>query len=186
MGPSGCGKTSLAKKLQEYRPETYKWLTQTTTRPPRDNEEEGREYYFLSDEQYDEYDKNNKLIAQVKEEFAPFRYGTPVDDLVQDKTNIIVASIEGFLDGIDKIYSLLKRQEEILDVVSVLFIKDVKPEVEREERNYTGEEKYNRIVLNKIRNIFEPFRIVEIDHNDLKKIRNNKELLLEFMEKNKL
>lgn len=175
MGPSGSGKTSLAKKLELFEPEKYNWLTQTTTRPPRDNEKEGREYYFLTDEQYDNYDNIGALIAQVKDEFAPYRYGTPVAKLEEGKTNIIVASIEGFLDAVTKV--------DKSDKVNVLFIKDVEPEVERAERNYHDEEKYNKIVLKKVKQIFHGnYNIIEITHENLKEIRNNKDLLLEFME----
>jgi guanylate kinase len=179
MGPSGCGKTSLAKKLQQYDPEKYNWLTQTTTRPPRDSEKEGREYYFLTDEQYDNYDNIGALIAQVRDEFAPYRYGTPIAKLDIRKTNIIVASIEGFLDAVTKV--------DKSDKVNVLFIKDVKPEIERESRSYHDEEKYNKIVLKKVKQIFYGhYNIIEISHDDLKKIRNNKNLLLKFMKENEL
>jgi guanylate kinase len=179
MGASGSGKTSLAKKLMYYKPEKYNWLTQTTTRPPRDNEKEGREYYFLSEEQYDNYDNIGALIAQVKDEFAPHRYGTPIIKLDEHKSNIIIASIEGFLDAITKV--------EENDKVNVLFIKDVEPEIKRAERNYHDEEKYNKIVLKKVRQFFHGnYRIIEISHDDLKKIRNNKDLLLKFMEKEEL
>ena len=138
MGPSGSGKTSLAKKLQECDPLKYKWITQVTTRPPRSNEVEGREYNFLTDNDYDHYLNLGILTAKVKSEFAPYRYGTPIISLVQDKINIIVASIEGFLDAL-----CLKEEH---DTYNVIFIKDVEPEIKREERNYHDEEKYNKII----------------------------------------
>jgi len=173
MGASGSGKTTIAKKLQKIKPEKYKWLTQTTTRPARPNEKEGREYFFLTDEQYDLMEYEGQLVAKVKYEFPPARYGTPRKDLHISKTNIIVASIEGFLDA----YNWISEGNQI----SVLFIKDVKPEVERDERNYSNEEKYNKIVLRTLSEGKQKFRLVEITHEDLKRIRNNKSLLLEYI-----
>lgn len=179
MGPSGSGKTTLAKKLEHYKSDKYKWLTQTTTRKPRYNEVEGREYFFLTEEEYTKMDNMGALIARVKKEFPPYKYGTPIQDLDDVKTNIIVVSIEGFLDALE----LVEEHDEL----NVLFIKDVEPEVERETRNFAFEEKYNKIVLEKVINIFQGhFKIVEIAHSRLKHIRNNKSLLLEFMKENNL
>jgi len=174
LGPSGSGKTNLAKNLQKFNSK-YKWLTQTTTRPTRLNEKEGREYYFLSEEDYAFLDSHEDLICQVKKEFAPYSYGTPICDLDETKINIIVACIEGFLDSLTKVKEA--------DTISVLFINNVKPEIERDARSFHDEEKYNKIVLEKVQDIYQgTFKLIEISHENLKKIRNNKRLLLEFME----
>lgn len=50
--PSGAGKTSLVKALRERLPR-LQVSTSHTTRPPRPNERDGREYYFVSDEVFD-------------------------------------------------------------------------------------------------------------------------------------
>ena len=61
IGPSGSGKTSLAEKA--FAPEQK--VISYTTRPPREGEEHGRDYYFVSkkkfkqmvnDDQFAEYD----------------------------------------------------------------------------------------------------------------------------------
>ncbi len=44
--PSGGGKTTLCQKLLEARPEMTRAIT-CTTRPPREGEQDGRDYYFL-------------------------------------------------------------------------------------------------------------------------------------------
>ncbi len=44
-GPSGVGKGTVCKRLVEIRKDLTLSIS-TTTRPPRDNEEEGREYNF--------------------------------------------------------------------------------------------------------------------------------------------
>jgi guanylate kinase len=50
--PSGAGKTSLVRALRERLPQ-LQVSTSHTTRPPRPNELDGREYYFVSNEQFD-------------------------------------------------------------------------------------------------------------------------------------
>jgi guanylate kinase len=50
--PSGAGKTSLVKALRERMPR-LQVSTSHTTRPPRPTEEPGREYYFVSNEEFD-------------------------------------------------------------------------------------------------------------------------------------
>lgn len=178
MGASGSGKTTLAKTLARHQPEKYRWITQVTTREPRHNEVEGREYNFIGDVNYESLSEKGALIAQVRKEFRPHRYGTPIAYLEEDKVNIIVASIEGFLDA------LTKFSDE--DEVNVLFIRNVEPEVTREKRDFTFEDKYNQIVLEKVQQLTGNFNICSVMHSILKTIRNDKEKLLKFMEVNEL
>jgi guanylate kinase len=55
--PSGAGKTSLVKALRERLP-GLRVSTSHTTRPPRPNEQEGREYYFVDTTQF------QRLVAE--------------------------------------------------------------------------------------------------------------------------
>ena len=50
-GPSGSGKSTLIKKLFEDFPDTFGFSISHTTRKPRANEENGKEYYFTSKEE---------------------------------------------------------------------------------------------------------------------------------------
>ena len=45
--PSGVGKTTLTKKIQQ-KYENFRISVSHTTRPPRSNEVEGVDYYFIS------------------------------------------------------------------------------------------------------------------------------------------
>ena len=51
--PSGAGKTSLSKKLLELDDEIFLSISYTT-RPPRPGEIEGKDYYFVSDNEFKE------------------------------------------------------------------------------------------------------------------------------------
>ncbi len=51
--PSGAGKTTLCLQLLEARPNFTRAIT-CTTRPPRDGEKDGVDYYFLTPESFQE------------------------------------------------------------------------------------------------------------------------------------
>jgi guanylate kinase len=163
IGPSGSGKSTLATKIAEIKPEKFKRLTQCTTRPKRQNEQEGVEYNFLTPKQYSELYQENKLIAAVVEEFSPASYGTSKDQLDPNRINIIIVSIEGLLHA-------LKNTDKKEDKVHVLFIHSVEePEAKRKNRSFHEEEKYSSIVLN---NIEQNFNLIKISHSHLKQIRD--------------
>ena len=72
--PSGAGKTSLANAIVEENKDIY-FSTSVTTRPPRDGEENGREYIFTNKNKFDEMIINGEFI-EYAEVFGNY-YGTP-------------------------------------------------------------------------------------------------------------
>lgn len=75
-GFSGAGKGTLMKKLvEEY--EGYSLSISATTRDPRPGEENGREYFFLSKEEFERRIANNALIEYAQ--YCGNYYGTPRD-----------------------------------------------------------------------------------------------------------
>jgi guanylate kinase len=51
-GPSGAGKTTVVRSLLKQCPLPLQLSVSATTRPPRDGEEHGVDYYFLTPEQF--------------------------------------------------------------------------------------------------------------------------------------
>ena len=79
-GPSGVGKGTVCRRLIEKR-DTLKLSISTTTRPPRPGEEEGREYYFASEDSF-----KGMIKAKAFLEWAMVHghyYGTPRDAVRQ-------------------------------------------------------------------------------------------------------
>ena len=72
--PSGAGKTSLTKAIVKENKNIY-FSTSVTTRPPRDGEENGREYIFTNKNKFDEMIINGEFI-EYAEVFGNY-YGTP-------------------------------------------------------------------------------------------------------------
>ncbi|MDX1662329.1 MAG: guanylate kinase [Candidatus Promineifilaceae bacterium] len=51
-GPSGVGKDTIARRLIEKRPHHFYFVVTATTRPPRDGEVHGRDYFFVSSDEF--------------------------------------------------------------------------------------------------------------------------------------
>jgi guanylate kinase len=73
-GPSGAGKGTLIRALLERLPQLEVAIS-ATTRPMRTGEEDGREYWFLSDEQFSERVEDGEFLEWV-EYVSHKRYGT--------------------------------------------------------------------------------------------------------------
>lgn len=60
-GPSGVGKTTVVKEVLKQHPELNKTVS-ITTRKPRNEEADGKDYYFISTEEFYDYQFNGKLL----------------------------------------------------------------------------------------------------------------------------
>jgi len=61
-GPSGVGKTTLYKKLLEDFKDSLSFSISATTRKPRKGEIDGKDYYFISKQEFLEKIKNNEFL----------------------------------------------------------------------------------------------------------------------------
>jgi len=88
-GPGGVGKSTVAKKLREAG---EFWVSVSfTTRAPRTNEVEGRDYFFVSDQVFSQMISDDKFLEWA--EFAGNRYGTPqqqVEDALRQGKNVLL------------------------------------------------------------------------------------------------
>tara|TARA_Y100000590_G_C15275878_1_gene846908 strand:+ start:38 stop:670 length:633 start_codon:yes stop_codon:yes gene_type:complete len=62
--PSGAGKTTLVKKISQEQ--NFKISISYTTRKPRTNEVNGKDYYFISKEEFENLIKNSELLEHAK------------------------------------------------------------------------------------------------------------------------
>jgi len=75
-GPSGTGKGTVCRQLLEKMPEIGLSIS-ATTRSPREGETHGKEYFFLSREEFLRLRQENGLLESA--EFSGNFYGTPRD-----------------------------------------------------------------------------------------------------------
>lgn len=94
-GPSGVGKTTVAKEVLKHYPELNKTIS-VTTRRPRKNEVDGKDYYFISTEEFYEHQFNGKLLENNI--YNQNHYGTlysEIDKYPIDKPLILVIDTTG-------------------------------------------------------------------------------------------
>ncbi|KAJ2159888.1 guanylate kinase [Coemansia sp. RSA 552] len=76
FGPSGTGKSTLLKRLFAAYPNDFGFSVSNTTRSPRAGEVDGRDYHFLTREQFLQAVKDGEFIEHA--EFSGNMYGTTV------------------------------------------------------------------------------------------------------------
>jgi guanylate kinase len=72
--PSGAGKTTISRRLL-YTESNLSLSISATTRPPRPGEEEGEDYFFVSDTRFAEMVEQGELLEHAV--VFGNRYGTP-------------------------------------------------------------------------------------------------------------
>ena len=86
--PSGAGKTTLVKKLSKK--DNYEISISHTTRQPRPNEDENKDYFFVDETEFKRLIKNEEFLEYAKV-FKNF-YGTtrtPVIDKLNKGKNVL-------------------------------------------------------------------------------------------------
>ena len=76
--PSGTGKSTLCEEVRRKKPE-IKFSVSCTTRPKRNYEKDGINYYFLTENEFKSKIKNNELLEY--EEVHGYYYGTLINTL---------------------------------------------------------------------------------------------------------
>jgi guanylate kinase len=75
-GPSGSGKTTIVNRLLERSPVKLVKAISATTRPPRVNEVEGQDYYFLSPEEFERKRQGGEFLEVAEVFKSGYWYGT--------------------------------------------------------------------------------------------------------------
>lgn len=108
-GPSGAGKGTINGELLKRN--SNLWMsTSMTTRAPRGNEQNGKEYFFVTKEEFEERIKNDQFLEYAIVHNEKY-YGTPKDK-IYDKLNsgidvILEIDIQGALEIQNKISDAL-------------------------------------------------------------------------------
>jgi len=129
-GPSGAGKGTLIKGLLDRVP-GLEVAVSATTRPKRAREVDGREYWFLSDDEF-----SRRVDAGEFLEWVPYvsgrRYGTLRSEIerISDDGRVCVLELE--------LHGALRVQEEVPGSVTIFIAADV-PELERRLRERATE-----------------------------------------------
>ena len=125
-GPSGAGKSTLIKASLEAVPQLA-YSVSATTRDPRPGEVDGRDYIFLSRDEFERWIEEGRFLEWA--EYSGNLYGTPerkVDELL-DRGKSVILEIE--LQGARRVRE--KRPDAVMVFVRA-------PSLEETRRRLTG------------------------------------------------
>ena len=113
-GPSGVGKGTVRKALFQMPNHDLVYSVSMTTRPPRDGEVDGVDYYFVSKTEFLKRIEENRFLEWA--EFVGHYYGTPKDkiDYQLDKGKEVVLEIE--------VEGALQVKKEMKDAVFIFLV----------------------------------------------------------------
>jgi len=147
-GASASGKTEAAKMLMaKYG--IQKAIT-TTTRPMRLNEVNGRDYFFVTKEQFDQLIKDDKFVEYTN--YNGNYYGSTKDQIANDR--VVVIDLEGL-----KSYSRLNDKRIVTFYLSTCECVRYKRMLERGDK----EEDAKRRIEND-RHVFDNNQIPNVDY----------------------
>lgn len=132
-GPSGVGKDTIVK---EYMKDTNSKLSiSATTREPRANEVDGKDYYFLTKEEFENWIKEDNFL-----EYAIYNdnyYGTPKSKINED----LEKGIDVFL--VIEVQGGLQIKEKIKDSILIFIMPPSLEELEKRLLNRNLDSKEN-------------------------------------------
>ena len=108
-GKSASGKDTLLHRIIEHNPNLHEIIS-CTTRPPREGEIDGKNYFFLTLEEFAHKDCMGDMLEVTH--FRDWYYGTSLDGLSREAVNVGVFNPAG-------IYNLMKNDMVDLFVIQV-------------------------------------------------------------------
>ena len=125
-GPSGAGKSTLIKASLEAVPELA-YSVSATTREPRPGEVDGKDYIFLSRQEFERWIQDGRFLEWA--EYSGNLYGTPerkVEEFLEEGKSVI---LELELQGARQVQ--IKRRDAVMVFVRA-------PSLEETRRRLTG------------------------------------------------
>lgn len=103
VGKGGSGKDHLRKKLEEVG---FKYCVSHTTRPPREGEENGKDYHFISKEEATKYYIETNMFYEYVV-FNDWVYGTSIEEFHSSNLFIMTPSGLSSMKPEDRIESFV-------------------------------------------------------------------------------
>lgn len=175
-GFSGAGKGTLMKELLR-RYDNYALSISATTRQPRAGEADGREYFFVSEEEFRKMIEEDRLVEYAQ--YVNHYYGTPKDYVVQQmargKDVILEIEIQGalkvkkrFPDALLLFVTPPSAQELLRRLVGrgTETIEVINARLKRAAEEASGMEAYDYLLINDQidRCVEEMHRLIQLQH----------------------
>lgn len=141
LGKSGAGKDTIFKELINEKALNLKAIVSYTTRPKREKETNGVEYYFIDKDKLDNYKIMGKVIEirEYNTVNGSWYYSTIDDGQIDISNNnyLIIATVEAYINlqtyfGKDKVVPIYITLDD-----GVRLERALKREMEQEKPNYS-------------------------------------------------
>jgi guanylate kinase len=107
MAPMGSGKGTLIREALSIFPDLYETVS-CTTREPRPGEVNGKDYYFINEEEFTKKIKGGEFLEWAT--FGKNRYGTLKSEIITrlEEGKIIIAEID--VQGVGQLHKLIPKE----------------------------------------------------------------------------
>lgn len=141
IGESGAGKDTILQKVCQIPQPHLHSIISYTTRPPREGEVDGEDYYFITADKFANLIFDEKMLEATA--FREWCYGTGYDSLDINKINIGVFNPDGvellsYLDEIDLHVYWIKTHPKNRLLRSLN--RELNPDVDEIVRRYLADE----------------------------------------------
>ncbi len=110
-GPSGSGKGTVEKGFIHDPEFNFHFSVSATTRPARDGEANGVNYYFLTKDEFEKWISEDKFYEWAT--FADNYYGTPMEPVIKELENGFNVFLEIEYQGVEQ---LIKKAPEAITI----------------------------------------------------------------------
>lgn len=163
IGEAGTGKDYILSKLARRYKKYLNPIIQTTSRPKRENEIEGKSYYFITKQEFAHKIADNTMLTIAQ--YRNWYYGTEIKSLDKNKVNIGVFNLQALyqLQSNNNI-ELTIIKLEVNDKIRLLrqLKREKTPDCKEITRRFQADEKEYRLADKKMWNIFKNHNFLDV------------------------
>ena len=150
--PSGAGKSSLIRKLIQLSDQSIELSVSATTRASRGGEVHGKDYFFMSDDEFNQMNENDAFLESAT--VHGFQYAT-IKSYVQEKIN---SGISVILD-ID-VQGFTQIKNSLMEHISIFILPPSFEELEK--RLFTRGQDSNEVISKRLENAFTELKYADL------------------------
>lgn len=160
-GPSGVGKGTVRKIVMRDKSLNLAYSISMTTREPRAKEKDGVDYFFVSNEVFEENVANGNLLEHA--EFVGNKYGTPSDyvEKLRNEGKNVILEIE--VNGAKQVLTKIDKKDRVTIFLLPPSIEELESRIrhrrsetediiqarlEKAKREMSEQNKYDYVVVN--------------------------------------
>lgn len=174
LGKSASGKSTIEKLLEE---KGLKRLVSVTTRNPRENEQNGVDYFYISEQEF-EWLKNDNLLLEYSE-YRGWHYGISSTqiDMNDDEDYVAVIEPHGYKmikdklgDRVIGIYITVQDKERLIRALN----REIFPDVDEVIRRFISDKELFKDIGNEVDYMFDNWYSYEVVNSIIKVIEENR------------